>query len=116
MVAFYPFRGNYDGGDYNISNLTIGSEEIAADQMTSGLFGVTSGTLTGNAEPTDEDQVVTIKNVHLTDVNMNIYTRYETYTGALKGNASMEFMWTIVPQRAKSSWKPLRALPAPADL
>ena len=86
LVAAYPFRGNYDGGDFTISGLIIGSDEKAADQMTSGLFGFTAGEYADNSEPTDSEQTVTLKNIHLENVDLHVSTRYETYTGGLLGN------------------------------
>ena len=86
LVAMYPFRGNYDGGDYTISGLTIGSENAPADQMTSGLFGFTAGEYTDNSEPAGSEQTVTLKNIHLENVDIHVSTRYETYTAGLLGN------------------------------
>lgn len=84
-VASYPFRGNFDGDNYTIKGLTIGSKEQAADQMTSGLFGFTSGEYTDNTKPTSEKQAVHLSNIKLKDVFIHVNTRYETYCGALLG-------------------------------
>lgn len=58
-IAAYPFRGNYDGGDHTISGLRIGSKDAPADQMASGLFGLTAGELSTNDLPTDRSKVYT---------------------------------------------------------
>ena len=86
QICAYPFRGNYDGGGYSISGLTIGSKDAPADQMTSGLFGLTSGEYTTNNTPDGSEQTVTLKNINLKDVSINVKTRYETYTGGLVGS------------------------------
>ncbi len=85
-VAAYPFRGNYDGAGYTISGLTIGTEETPTDQMSSGLFGLTSGSYTNNEEPTGDEQVVRLTGIHLKDIFINVSTRYETFTGGLVGS------------------------------
>lgn len=85
QICAYPFRGNYDGG-YSISGLTIGSKDAPADQMTSGLFGLTSGEYTTNNTPDGSEQSVTLKNINLKDVSINVKTRYETFTGGLVGS------------------------------
>ena len=86
LIAAYPFRGNYDGGNYSITGLTIGSEDKASDLMTAGLFGMTDGQLTTNALPEEGQQTVTLENIRLYDIYINQSTRYETYTGGLLGN------------------------------
>ncbi len=86
QICAYPFRGNYDGGGYSISGLTIGSKDAPADMMTAGLFGLTSGALTTNAEPDGSEQTVTIKNVNLKNIYINAETRYQTYIGGLVGS------------------------------
>ncbi len=86
QICAYPFRGNYDGGGYSISGLTIGSADAPADMMTAGLFGLTSGEYTTNDVPTGSEQTVTIKNVNLKNVYINVQTRYETFIGGLVGS------------------------------
>ena len=86
QICAYPFRGNYDGAGYAISGLTIGSAASPADQMTSGLFGLTSGEYTTNNTPDGSEQSVTLKNINLKDVSINVKTRYETFTGGLVGS------------------------------
>ena len=88
-IAAYPFRGNYDGGDHMISGLRIGSEDAPADQMASGLFGLTAGELSTNDLPTDQ-RMVTLKNIHLEDIGIYVSTRYETFTGGLVGYFAYE--------------------------
>ncbi len=86
QICAYPFRGNYDGGSYSISGLTIGSENTPADMTTAGMFGVTSGELTTNAAPDGSEQTVAIKNVNLKNIYINVETRYQTYVGGLVGS------------------------------
>ena len=85
QICAYPFRGNYDGGGYSISGLAIGSEDKPADMWTAGLFGFTYGELTTNDVPTGSEQTVTIKNVNLKNIYINVSTRYETAIGGLVG-------------------------------
>ena len=85
-VGSYPFRGNYNGGDYTISGLVIGTTENPADQMTSGLFGLTAGTVNTNDKVSENDKVIHLKNIHLKNIKINAATRYETYTGGLVGS------------------------------
>ena len=86
LIAAYPFRGSYDGDGYIISGLTIGSESNPTDQMSSGLFGLTSGAYNSNAAPTGNEQVVRLTGIHLRDISIHVATRYETYTGGLVGS------------------------------
>ena len=85
-IAAYPFRGNYDGGNCTISGLTIGSKDAPADQMASGLFGLTSGSYSSNAQPDGTEQVVRLANIRLRDIAIYVSTRYETFTGGLVGS------------------------------
>ena len=86
LICAYPFRGNYDGGDHTITGLTIGSAKAPADCMTTGLFGLTSGSLSTNDLPTENDQVVRLKNIHLRNIKVHVATRYETFAGGLVGS------------------------------
>ena len=86
QICAYPFKGNFDGGDYTIRGLVIGTEENPADQMTSGLFGLTAGTLDTNEKVSESDKVVHLSNIHLEDIDINAATRYETFTGGLVGS------------------------------
>ena len=85
-ICTYPFRGSYDGGGYTIYNLTVGSKDAPSDQMTSGLFGLAAGEVSTNELPADGQQTVTIKNVNLKDIDINVSTRYETFAGGLVGS------------------------------
>ena len=85
-ICAYPFRGNYDGGDFTISGLRIGSEAAPADQMASGLFGLTAGAYSTNDQPSGDEQVVRLSNIHLEDIAISVATRYETFTGGLVGS------------------------------
>ena len=87
QVCAYPFKGSFDGGNYTISGLVIGTKANPADQMTSGLFGLTAGTLDTNEKVSESDKVVRLSNIHLEDIDINAATRYETYTGGLVGCA-----------------------------
>ena len=86
LICAYPFRGSYDGGDHTITGMTIGSAKAPADCMTTGLFGLTSGSLSTNDLPTGNDQVVRLKNIHLRDIDVHVVTRYETFAGGLVGS------------------------------
>ena len=85
-ICAYPFKGNFDGGDYTIRGLVIGTEAKPADQMTSGLFGLTAGTLSTNEKVSESDKVVHLSNIHLENIDINAETRYETFTGGLVGS------------------------------
>lgn len=87
QICAYPFCGSYDGGGYSIYGLTIGSAEDPADMWTAGLFGLTSGSFNSNAQPDGSEQTVTIKNVNLKNIDINVSTRYETAVGGLAGFA-----------------------------
>ena len=86
LICAYPFRGSYDGGDHTITGMTIGSAEAPADCMTTGLFGLTTGSLKTNDLPTGNDQVVRLKNIHLRNIDVHVVTRYETFAGGLVGS------------------------------
>ena len=86
LICAYPFRGNYDGGDHTITGMTLGSAEAPADCMTTGLFGLTSGSLSTNDLPSETDQLVRLKNIHLRDIDVHVATRYETFAGGLVGS------------------------------
>ncbi len=86
LICAYPFRGNYDGGDHTITGMTIGSAKNPTDCMTTGLFGLTSGSLSTNDLPTENDQVVRLKNIHLRNIDVHVATRYETFAGGLVGS------------------------------
>mgnify|MGYP004600508347 CR=1 FL=1 len=64
VVAAYPFKGNYDGGGFTITGLTIGSENTPADMMTAGFFGLVAGEFSTNELPNGE-RAVELKNIHL---------------------------------------------------
>ncbi len=85
-IGAYPFRGNYDGGNFTIYGLTIGSESAPTDQYASGLFGLTSGEYLDNSKPTGSEQVVRLKNIRLRNIDINTTARYETFAGGLVGS------------------------------
>ena len=66
--------------------MTIGSAKAPADCMTTGLFGLTSGSLSTNDLPTGNDRVVRLKNIHLRDIDVHVVTRCETFAGGLVGS------------------------------
>ena len=86
VYCTYPFRGNYDGDDYVITDLTIGSEDSPSGLLTNALFGITDGEYETNEEPTDETYAIELKNIHLENVDVHSKTRYECYTAGLLGS------------------------------
>lgn len=102
-IAAYPFRGSYDGGNFTISGLTIGSESAPADQMASGLFGLTAGEYSTNDQPAGGEQVVRLSNIHLRNIDINVATRYETFTGGLVGRARPASTSATAPSPARSA-------------
>ena len=90
-IGAYPFRGNYDGGNFTINGLKIGSASTPADQYASGLFGLAAGSYKDNSKPTGEEQVVRLKNIHLRNIDINTSARYETLAGGLVGSGENGF-------------------------
>ena len=90
--AVYPFRGNFDGRDHTITDLTIGSSEKPADIYLSGLFGLAAGEHDTNLTPTDDERLVIIKNVKLKDVSINVESRYEANVGGIAAWAQNGFV------------------------
>lgn len=82
-VSVYPFRGNFDGRDHTISGLTIGSKEAPADIYLSGLFGLAAGEHDTNLAPEADEKLVTIRNIKLKDISINVDSRYEANVGGL---------------------------------
>ena len=80
----YPFSGSYDGGGYTISGLTIGSESQPSDYLAAGLFGMTAGEYATNEEPSDDLNVVQIRNVAVRDAAVYV-SGHQTYVGGLIG-------------------------------
>ena len=95
VYAQYPFRGNYDGGDFRITGLTIGSKDKpSADPrcaLTAGLFGVLEGEETVGFTPTADARYVNLRNIHLTDVSINVETRFDSYVGAVAADPETGF-------------------------
>ena len=87
QICAYPFRGNYDGGNYTIRGLKLSSDSSVSDLMTVGLFGLTDGQYTNNDKPTGNEQTVTLKNIKLKDISFDVKAKYEIYAGGLAGNA-----------------------------
>ncbi len=88
QYSAYPFKGNYDGGNYKITGMTVGTKENPADTNVGALFGVTIGDFTGNEEPTTELESgsVHLSNIHVENMSVNISTVYDTYTGGIVGS------------------------------
>ena len=82
-VSVYPFRGNFDGRDHTISGLAIGSKEAPADIYLSGLFGLAAGEHDTNLTPEADEKLVTIRNIKLKDISINVDSRYEANVGGL---------------------------------
>ncbi len=85
QYAAYVFRGSYDGGNYTIYNLTIGSAENPTDQTTSGLFGFVAGDYGAEDDCTSQVNEIYLTNIHLENVSIYVETRYDTYSGSLLG-------------------------------
>lgn len=92
LVAFYPFRGNYDGGNHAIRNLRIGSAEHPAETSWAGLFGVIQGSYETNTIPEGDVRVVSLRNIRLEDVGFYTENRFRNYIGGLVGNAQGGFI------------------------
>ena len=90
--AVYPFRGNFDGRDHTITGLTIGSKDKPADIYLSGLFGLAAGEHDTNLTPTADERLVTIKNIRLKDVSINVESRYEANVGGIAAWAQNGFV------------------------
>ena len=82
----YPFKGNYDGADHVIEHLQIGTKEQPKNAMTVGVFGLTQGEYRSNEKPTGKEQTVTLKNIHVKDLQIFAKTRYEIYAGGIVGD------------------------------
>ena len=90
--AVYPFRGNFDGRNHSISNLTIGSEDAPAEIYLAGLFGLTAGDHATNETPTEEERLVHIQNINLKNIAINVNSRYEANAGGLVAWAQNGFV------------------------
>jgi len=82
-VSVYPFRGNLDGRNHTITGLTIGSKDAPADIYLSGLFGLAAGEHDTNLTPEADEKLVTIRNIKLRDISINVDSRYEANVGGL---------------------------------
>lgn len=82
-VSVYPFRGNFDGRNHTITGLTIGSKDAPADIYLSGLFGLAAGEHDTNLTPEADEKLVTIRNIKLKDISINVDSRYEANVGGL---------------------------------
>ena len=81
--SVYPFRGNFDGRNHTISGLTIGSKEAPADIYLAGLFGLAAGEHETNLTPGEGERLVNIRNIRLTNISINVESRYEANVGGL---------------------------------
>lgn len=96
LYSQYPFRGNFDGGDFTIRGLHIGSADAPSTDprcaLTAGLFGIIEGDEQTNDTPQNpETRYVNLKNIHLEDVSINVTGTYDNYTGALVGDPELGF-------------------------
>lgn len=89
VVAAYPFKGNFDGRNYTIRGLRIGTAASPADTHVAGLFGLTEGEYNSNDSllnfKTTGKRAIVLRNIHLQDVSIYNKTRYESYSGGLLG-------------------------------
>lgn len=99
IYAQYPFRGNFDGGDYTISGLTIGSKDQPSEDprvsLAAGLFGIVEGEEQTNDTPQDpQTRYVELNNIHLENVSIHVKAPFDSYVGALAGDPEMGFRAT----------------------
>ena len=96
QYCVYPFLGHFDGGNYTISGLNIGtSEQPSKDPRVTylaGLFGLVSGDHNSNAAFAGGERINELKNINLKDVEINISGRYQNFAGALAGNVQKGFI------------------------
>ena len=92
LVALYPFRGHYDGGNHRITGLRAGTEEAPLSGGWLGLFGVLQGEYSDNEIPSDSVCVPSVRNVHLEDVSFFSQNNWRDYVGGLVGNAQGGFV------------------------
>ncbi|KAG4102764.1 hypothetical protein H8356DRAFT_1305122 [Neocallimastix lanati (nom. inval.)] len=85
IYSAYPFRGSYDGANFTITGLKIGSRLNPASEYTAAMFGFTGGDYESNLTYGDEVYKVVLKNIHLKDVFINNEVPYDTYTAGLVG-------------------------------
>ncbi len=93
IYCAYPFRGNFDGKNNTISGLKIGTSETPANMNTAAFFGITDGeyTYNGSLEDLKNSRSITIKNLNLKDIDINVSNRYQNYTGGLVGSGQYGF-------------------------
>ncbi|SFB29572.1 Ig-like domain (group 2) [Acetitomaculum ruminis DSM 5522] len=85
--VLYPFRGNYDGGNFNIYGLKQDSSKYEYPLATTGLFGFTSGDYANNEEPDANWCKVCISNVNIVDADIDLSVRLQSFAGVLVGQA-----------------------------
>ncbi|OUM68154.1 hypothetical protein PIROE2DRAFT_58322 [Piromyces sp. E2] len=85
IYSAYPFRGSYNGNNYKIIGLTIGSRTNPASIYTAAMFGFTGGDYESNLTYGDETLKVELNNIRLRDVYINNEVPYDTYTAGLVG-------------------------------
>ncbi|MBQ9014528.1 MAG: FMN-binding protein [Firmicutes bacterium] len=89
QYAAYPFRGNYDGGDFRITGLHIGTkeapEEAPAMAATAGLFGFVTGSHDTNSALAQDEQPVRLENIRLEGVQVHVSTEDQNYAAGLVG-------------------------------
>ena len=95
VYAEYPFLGNYDGGDFKIIGLTIGSKNKPSTDprcaLAAGMFGCVSGEEVVGFTPTPSARYVDLRNIHLMDVSIHVDAPFDSYVGALAGDPESGF-------------------------
>ncbi len=95
QYCMYPFLGNYDGGDFAITGLTIGANGQPSEDprmsYAAGFVGAAAGEAAANATPAEDQRTTKLANIHLKDVDINVASRYTNYVGALAGNLQNGF-------------------------
>ncbi len=85
IFSAYPFRGSFDGGNYTITGLTIGSEKEPASIYTAAMFGFTGGDYESNLLFGEDVLKTEFKNINLRNVYINNEVSFDTYTAGLIG-------------------------------
>ena len=91
LIALYPFRGIYDGGDYTISGLRAGSSENPVHGNYMGLFGMIQGDYEGNEIPED-GRCAILRNIRVRDVSFYTKSNWRSYCSGLTANAQGGFV------------------------
>ena len=92
LVALYPFRGNYDGGNHVIRNLSAGDPGHPASGNWMGLFGVIQGDYDSNEIPEGDVRRAVLKNIRLENVAFYTESKWRDYVGTVVGSAQGGFV------------------------